>query len=222
MLKIRGCAATGVRYLGRTMAERTVGEDEAERALHERHMRAAILEAERARGSTGDNPWVGCVIVDAAGQVVATGHTQGPGEDHAEIVAMRLARQGGADLTRCTMYSTLEPCSFHGRTPACSRAVIAAGLPRIVTGIRDPNPRVDGVGVQILLDGGMAVIEGVCAAEVTRQLAPWIFRHHPHEPLRRARAWLSNVAGDRAALTQLLTDHYGLEGEPIESILGQV
>lgn len=204
------------------MAERAEGEAGVEWALHERHMRAAIREAERARGSTGDNPWVGCVIVDAAGQVVATGHTQGPGEDHAEIVAMRLARQSGADLGRSTMYSTLEPCSFHGRTPACSRAVIAAGVPRIVTGIRDPNPRVDGVGVRILTEGGMAVIEGVCAAEITHQLAPWIFRHHLHEPLRRARAWLSDVGGDRAALARFLTDHYGLAGEPIESIVTQL
>jgi diaminohydroxyphosphoribosylaminopyrimidine deaminase / 5-amino-6-(5-phosphoribosylamino)uracil reductase len=202
------------------MAEST--ERESELALHERHMRAAIGEAERARGSTGDNPWVGCVIVDASGQVVATGHTQGPGEDHAEIVAMRIARQVGADLARSTMYSTLEPCSFHGRTPACSRAVIAAGVPRIVTGIRDPNPRVDGVGIRILKEGGMDVVEDVCAAEVTRQLAPWIFRHHPHEPLRRARAWLAEVGGERAALAQFLSAHYGLAAESIESILGQL
>src|SRR5262245_16480792 len=122
-------------------------------------MRAAIREAEHARGSTGDNPWVGCVIVDPHGQVVATGYTQGPGEDDSQSVAMRRARERGADLSLTTMYSTLEPCSFHGRTPACSHAVIAAGIRRIVTGIRDPNPRVDGVGVQILKDAGVEVIE---------------------------------------------------------------
>ena len=90
-------------------------------------MRVAIAEAERARGSTGDNPWVGCVIVDASGAIIARGHTQGPGEDHAEIGAMREARALGVDLSQATMYSTLEPCSFHGRTPACASAIVAAG-----------------------------------------------------------------------------------------------
>src|SRR5262245_24084216 len=106
---------------------------------HERAMREAIREAEQARGTTGDNPWVGSVITDAAGVIVAGGHTQGPGEDHAEIVAMHRARARGVDLTTCTVYSTLEPCSFHGRTPACSRAIADAGVKRLVTGIRDPN-----------------------------------------------------------------------------------
>src|SRR5688572_11525606 len=109
-------------------------------------MRIAIAEAEHARGTTGDNPWVGCVIVGADGAIVAAGCTQGPGEDHAEIVATRRALAVGADLSHTTMYSTLEPCSFHGRTPACARAIVAAGVRRIVTGIHDPNPRVDGLG----------------------------------------------------------------------------
>jgi diaminohydroxyphosphoribosylaminopyrimidine deaminase / 5-amino-6-(5-phosphoribosylamino)uracil reductase len=182
-------------------------------------MRAAIREAEQARGSTGDNPWVGCVIADAGGQVVASGYTQGPGEDHAEIVAMRRARERGADLTLTTMYSTLEPCSFHGRTPACSRAVIAAGIRRIVTGIRDPNPRVDGAGIQILRDAGVEVIEEVCTREVTHQLGGWIWNYHPHEPLRRARAFALQQGGDRDALVRFLAEHYGLALDVVAQLL---
>src|SRR5438132_13413834 len=93
-------------------------------ADHEAPMRAAIAEAERARGKTGDNPWVGCVIADANGNVIARGHTQGPGEDHAEIVALIEAKGLGHDVRGLTLYSTLEPCSFHGRTPACSRVIV--------------------------------------------------------------------------------------------------
>ena len=90
-------------------------------APHHLHwMRQAIAEAERARGKTGDNPWVGCVIVSAEGLAVGRGHTQGPGEDHAEVGALREARGAGAALPACTLYSTLEPCSFHGRTPSCA------------------------------------------------------------------------------------------------------
>lgn len=147
---------------------------------HQRFMRVAIEEAERARGSTGDNPWVGCVIVDAAGEIVARGHTQGPGEDHAEIVAMHEARARGVDLAETTLYSTLEPCAFHGRTPACARAIATAGVKRVVVGILDPNPRVDGEGLRILRDAGVEVLGDVCGDEVAAQLAPWIAAYHPH------------------------------------------
>ena len=110
---------------------------------------------------------------------MAKGHTQGPGEDHAEIVAMARARTAGVDLARVTLYSTLEPCAFHGRTPACARAIIDAGVRRVVVGILDPNPRVDGVGLQMLRDAGVEVIGDVCANEVTRQLRDWLDLYYP-------------------------------------------
>ena len=91
---------------------------------HESWMRLAIAEAELARGGTGDNPWVGCMLIDARGEVLGRGHTQGPGEDHAEIVAVRQADARGLAVEGTIMYSTLEPCSFHGRTPACSRVIV--------------------------------------------------------------------------------------------------
>jgi diaminohydroxyphosphoribosylaminopyrimidine deaminase / 5-amino-6-(5-phosphoribosylamino)uracil reductase len=189
---------------------------------HEGAMRLAIQEAEQARGTTGDNPWVGSVITDASGVVVAGGHTQGPGEDHAEIVAMQRARASGVDLATCTLYSTLEPCSFHGRTPACSRAIFDAGIRRLVTGIRDPNPRVDGLGVRSLRDTGVEVIEGVAAREITLQLADWIFRHHPHEPLRRASALMLAPGGSRAETIRRLCEYYGLDLARIEPIVDQL
>lgn len=203
----------------------TAGSEPKPAELHELHvkaMRAAIAEAERARGSTGDNPWVGSVITDAAGAIVAVGHTQGPGEDHAEIVAMHQARAKGLDFATATIYSTLEPCSFHGRTPACSRAIANAGFRCIVTGIRDPNPRVDGLGVRSLRDAGVQVIEGVCAHEITLQLADWIFRHHPHEPLRRASALMLAPGGTREDTVRKLCEYYGLSAERVEAIVEQL
>jgi diaminohydroxyphosphoribosylaminopyrimidine deaminase / 5-amino-6-(5-phosphoribosylamino)uracil reductase len=167
---------------------------------HEALMRVTIAEAERARGSTGDNPWVGCLIVDDGGAVVARGHTRGPGEDHAEIGALREARELGREVSGLTMYSTLEPCSFHGRTPACSRVIVEAGLARVVIGMRDPHPRVDGVGAQILRDAGIEVLEGICEADVRRQLGGWVFAYHPHEPRRRAGTLGGDVAEQLAAI----------------------
>jgi diaminohydroxyphosphoribosylaminopyrimidine deaminase/5-amino-6-(5-phosphoribosylamino)uracil reductase len=163
---------------------------------HERLMRLAIEEAELARGTTGDNPWVGCLIVDAQGEILGRGHTQGPGEDHAEIAALRQARARGLAVEGATMYSTLEPCSFHGRTPACSRVIVDNRLGHVVTGMRDPNPRVDGVGVRILNEAGIGVTEGVCEREVRRQLGGWVLAYHPHEPVRRARALAATYARD--------------------------
>lgn len=171
-------------------------------------MRLAIVEAERARGTTGDNPWVGCVLVDASGTVLGRGHTQGPGEDHAEIGALREADAHGRSVRGATMYSTLEPCSFHGRTPACSRVIIDRGIARVVTAMRDPNPRVDGEGARILRDAGVEVIEGVCEREVRRQLGTWVLAFHPHEPLRRARALGATL--ERDALIAALAEIYGV------------
>jgi diaminohydroxyphosphoribosylaminopyrimidine deaminase/5-amino-6-(5-phosphoribosylamino)uracil reductase len=145
-------------------------------------MRLAIEEAERARGKTGDNPWVGCVIVGPEGALLGRGHTQGPGEDHAEIAAARAAAAAGHALAGATLSSTLEPCAFHGRTPSCARSIVARGLGRVVTGMRDPHPRVDGAGIAILAEGGIAVTEGVLEDEVRRQLGRWVLRFHPHEP----------------------------------------
>lgn len=170
-------------------------------------MHAAIAEADRARGTTGDNPWVGSVLV-VGGEIIARGHTQGPGEDHAEIVALAVARKTGIDLRGAVLYSTLEPCSFHGRTPSCAAVIARCGLPRLVTGIRDPNPRVDGAGIAIVREAGTSVVEDVCAEAIRRQLGSWIFEHHPHEPLRRARA---ARLGAHAPLTRLLMDAYAVD-----------
>jgi diaminohydroxyphosphoribosylaminopyrimidine deaminase/5-amino-6-(5-phosphoribosylamino)uracil reductase len=184
-------------------------------------MRAAIEEAEKARGSTGDNPWVGCVITDASGRIVARGHTQGPGEDHAEIVAMHEARAAGVALAEVTLYSTLEPCAFHGRTPACARAVVDAGVRRVVLGILDPNPRVDGVGLSMLREAGVEVVADVCATEISHQLGDWIFLHHPHEPLRRAKALLAQHGGAIDLVAHRLQAHYGIDLERARALARQ-
>jgi diaminohydroxyphosphoribosylaminopyrimidine deaminase/5-amino-6-(5-phosphoribosylamino)uracil reductase len=182
----------------------------------EAFMKLAIAEAELARGGTGDNPWVGCVIVGAAGEMLGRGHTRGPGEDHAEIGALRDADAHGRSVGGATMFSTLEPCSFHGRTPACSHVIIERGIGRLVFAMRDPNPRVDGAGARILRDAGVAVVESVCEREVRRQLGVWVLAYHPHEPRRRARALAATLgAGEVVAA---LAETYGVEAGAVEEI----
>lgn len=183
-------------------------------------MRLAIAEAELARGSTGDNPWVGAVIVSPAGEVLAQGHTQGPGEDHAEIGAARAARARGVRIEGAIMYSTLEPCSFHGRTPACSRVIIEHGLAQVVIGMRDPHPRVNGAGVQILRDAGIEVIEGICEPEVRRQLGSWVFKYHPHEPLERARRLAATLSASE--LVPVLAKLYAVDAPQVEALVARL
>jgi diaminohydroxyphosphoribosylaminopyrimidine deaminase / 5-amino-6-(5-phosphoribosylamino)uracil reductase len=151
-------------------------------------MRLAIEEGELARGTTGNNPWVGCAIVSPRGELLGRGHTLGPGEDHAEIAAARHAHANGHSVVGATLYSTLEPCSFHGRTPACARSIAERGIARVIIGMRDPHPRVDGVGIRILREAGVDVVEGVCEDDVRRQLGLWVLEQHPHDALRRLQA----------------------------------
>jgi len=180
---------------------------------HETWMRLAIEEAELARGGTGDNPWVGCAIVSPQGELVGRGHTLGPGEDHAEMAAARDAQARRQSVVGATLYSTLEPCSFHGRTAACSRSIAERGIARVVIGMRDPHPRVDGEGIAILQGAGVEVREGVCEAAVRRQLGSWVLDQHPHELLRHA---ASLPERDRSAA---LADAYGVERARVDAVL---
>jgi diaminohydroxyphosphoribosylaminopyrimidine deaminase/5-amino-6-(5-phosphoribosylamino)uracil reductase len=182
---------------------------------HEAWLRLAIEEAELARGTTGNNPWVGCVIVNARGELLGRGHTLGPGEDHAEVAAAHDAQVRGHRVVGATLYSTLEPCSFHGRTPACSKSIAERGIARVVIGMRDPHPRVNGAGILILRNAGVEVIEGVCEAEVRRQLGLWELEQHPGEPLRRAQGLPEQQRVAR------LAEIYGVERRHIEAFLAQ-
>lgn len=190
-------------------------EPDTTRHAHDAWMRLAIDEAELARGHTGDNPWVGCVIVNARGELLGRGHTHGPGEDHAEVAAARDAQARGHNVVGATLYSTLEPCSFHGRTPACSRSIAERGIARVVIGMRDPHPRVNGAGIQILRDAGVEVIEGICEVDVRRQLGRWVLEQHPHEPLRRTR-----MLPDEQRMEQL-ANIYGVDVPLCEAFLAK-
>src|SRR5262249_40147924 len=150
--------------------------------------------------------------------IVARGHTQGPGEDHAEIGALREATAAGVDLSRATLYSTLEPCSFHGRTPACAKVIAGSGVARVVTGIRDPNPLVAGRGAAIGRAAGIEVVEAVCAAEIRRQLGTWIFRYPPHEPAHRARAMLPRP---EAEVVRALAEAYAVPAAEAAALISR-
>jgi diaminohydroxyphosphoribosylaminopyrimidine deaminase/5-amino-6-(5-phosphoribosylamino)uracil reductase len=148
----------------------------------EAYMRRAIELAGTARRRTAPNPWVGCVVVADADGPARTfeGATAPPGGPHAEVRALAAAVAAGA--TPVTLYSTLEPCAHHGRTPPCVDAVVAAGVRRVVVGVLDPDPQVAGRGVGVLQRAGIEVVVGVGADAVSEQLAPYLKHRRTGRP----------------------------------------
>ncbi len=125
------------------------------------YMARAIQLAGRGLYTTDPNPRVGCVLV-RDGEVVGEGCHRRAGEPHAE----RLAIEDAGERTRgATAYVTLEPCCHHGRTPPCTDALLAAGVARVVVGMADPNPVVNGRGLERLRAAGVAVRAGVLEAD---------------------------------------------------------
>jgi diaminohydroxyphosphoribosylaminopyrimidine deaminase/5-amino-6-(5-phosphoribosylamino)uracil reductase len=135
-------------------------------------MRQALGLAAAVRPFTSPNPWVGCVVEHPDGRI-AVGATAPPGGPHAE--AMALAATGGR-AEGATLWCTLEPCDHRGRTPACSEAIVAAGVRRVVVAVEDPDRKVAGRGLRRLREAGVEVDVGVLADEARAALAPYL--HH--------------------------------------------
>jgi len=126
------------------------------------HMHHALRLAERALGAAAPNPAVGCVIASREGHVVGRGRTGRGGRPHAETIALE---QAGGAARGSTAYVTLEPCAHHGQTPPCAKALVEAGVARVVAALEDPDPRVRGKGFAILREAGVEVAIGAGAKE---------------------------------------------------------
>jgi diaminohydroxyphosphoribosylaminopyrimidine deaminase/5-amino-6-(5-phosphoribosylamino)uracil reductase len=131
----------------------------------ESSMHLALAEARKGLGLTSPNPAVGAILV-ADGEVIARGHHQAAGSDHAEIRCLKQVR--GAIPRNATLCVTLEPCSTTGRTPPCIDAIIAAEIKKVIVGAVDPNPQHAGRGIEQLRKAGIEVRVGVLADECSR------------------------------------------------------
>ena len=137
-------------------------------------MREALALANEARGQSAPNPNVGCVIVSSSGRVVGRGATALGGRPHAEALALL---QAGKKAHGATVYVTLEPCAHASpRGPACADLLLAAKPARVAIGIRDPDPRTTGKGINRLRKAGIEVKLGVERQEAKRSLAGWLTR----------------------------------------------
>lgn len=136
-------------------------------------MAQALVLSRNALPACLPNPPVGCVLV-RNDTVVAGGHTLAPGSFHAEAAA--LAAWQELSLEGVSAFVTLEPCSFHGRTPSCALALIERGVRTVYVALRDPDPRNNGKGIELLRKAGIEVHENVLATQVAEFLTPYLHK----------------------------------------------
>jgi diaminohydroxyphosphoribosylaminopyrimidine deaminase/5-amino-6-(5-phosphoribosylamino)uracil reductase len=182
-------------------------------------MARALQLAAQGKGATAPNPCVGAVLV-RDGLIVAEGWHQRHGQPHAEVNCLADAAARGVDPSACTLYVTLEPCNHFGKTPPCTHAVLAAGIRRVLVGCADPNPRVEGGGVDFLRSKGVDVTVGVleqACKDMIADFAVWQFTTRTYNILKMAAtldgriasrtckaAWVSGPLS-RAAVHELRT-----------------
>jgi len=163
---------------------------EENKSLHELtdqdYMKLALQEAEKGRWTTAPNPWVGCLIVKDK-KILGVGYHVQAGSPHAEVNAAR----DESNLEGSTFYVTLEPCSHHGRTPPCTDLLLKVKPKRVVIGILDPDPRVNGRGAQILRDAGIEVVIGVLQKEIEYSLRSYLYHRRTGLPYCIAKIGLS-------------------------------
>ncbi|MEM7195691.1 MAG: bifunctional diaminohydroxyphosphoribosylaminopyrimidine deaminase/5-amino-6-(5-phosphoribosylamino)uracil reductase RibD [Pseudomonadota bacterium] len=121
------------------------------------YMGHALQLAKRGLFTAHPNPRVGCVLVKDS-HIVGEGWHQRAGESHAEVVALK---QAGRDAAGATAYVTLEPCCHHGQTPPCTKALVKAGIKRVVIATEDPNPQVNEGGIFELSEAGIDTSVGI-------------------------------------------------------------
>ena len=139
----------------------------------------ALELAREGLGSTAPNPSVGCVIVKD-GAVVGAARTCPGGRPHAETEALA---QAGERAKKAVVYLTLEPCAHEGETQACVKALIDAGVARVVSAMEDPDERVRGRGHAALRKKGVEVTVGVCEEKAEIINAPHRMRVVEGRPL---------------------------------------
>jgi diaminohydroxyphosphoribosylaminopyrimidine deaminase / 5-amino-6-(5-phosphoribosylamino)uracil reductase len=191
----------------------------------DRQMMLRCVElARRAVGKTSPNPLVGAIIV-RDDRIVGEGYHPKAGEPHAEIFALREARENALNAT---VYVNLEPCNHYGRTPPCTESLIRAGVQKVVVGSIDPDPRVAGSGVAKLREAGIEVIVGV-EKEICDRLNEAFFHRVQHRSpfgiLKYAMTLDGKIAastGHSAWVTSSASRHYvhELRGEVDAVIVG--
>lgn len=149
-------------------------------ALHKKYMLRCLQLAKNGFGNVSPNPMVGAVIV-YKDRIIGEGYHRKYGESHAEVNAVNAVHDKSL-LKKSTMYVSLEPCSHYGKTPPCADMIIQNGIPEIVIGSIDPNPKVSGNGIKKLREAGIKVRTGILAKECDELNKRFFFYHQKRRP----------------------------------------
>ena len=133
----------------------------------EHFMKEAILEGQKAVSRCFPNPPVGCIIVHK-GKIISRGYTNEQGNHHAEAMALEKIREKYYE--NLTMFVTLEPCSFYGKTPSCAKSIVKSTIKEVYVGILDPHPKNQGAGIKILEQAGVKVRVGILEEQIHKEL----------------------------------------------------
>lgn len=160
---------------------------------HTRFIKETLKLAEKGRGLVSPNPMVGAVIVKG-NRVVGRGWHRAFGLAHAEVEAIKMA---GKMTEGATLYVNLEPCCYYGKTPPCTEAIIRAGIKEVFCSMKDPNPKVQGKGIEELEHNGVKVRTGILqkeAEELNLSYATYITKKRPYFLLK----WAQTLDGKLA------------------------
>ena len=192
-------------------------------------MQIALRLARRNLGQTWPNPSVGAIIVKD-GQIIGQGITAKGGRPHAETQALE---QAGEKAKGATLYVTLEPCCHQGQTPPCTDAILSAGISTVVAACKDPNPLISGLGMELLHQAGITVIEKIGEAEaleINRGFFSAMTKKRPYIALKLATSLDGKIATATGASkwitseksrfqAQLLRSHYDAIATGIGTVL---
>ncbi len=168
-----------------------------------KYTRQCFALARKGAGSVSPNPMVGCVIIKN-GKVIGTGYHQKFGEAHAEVYAINNATES---VKGATVYVNLEPCNYFGKTPPCTKLLIASKVKRVVVGMLDPNPKVSGKGIKQLQKAGIEVVTDVLedeAKQLNEVFTKYILTNRPFVTLKVAQTLDGKIA-DRNKRSQWIT-----------------
>lgn len=171
------------------------------------YIHRCIELARKGAGHVAPNPMVGALLVQDD-RVIGEGWHQRYGEAHAEVNAIAAA---GTDLSRTTLYVSLEPCAHFGKTPPCADLIIRTGIPKVVIGCRDPFDAVNGKGIEKLRAAGVEVIEGVLERECRELNKRFFTFHEKHRPwilLKWAQTGDGFIAADQNTPRLLISNEY--------------
>ena len=150
--------------------------------IYKKYMRKCINLAKLSLGKVAPNPLVGAVVLDKNGNFAGCGRHEKYGHAHAEVNAIKNAKENGFDIKGGTIIVNLEPCSHFGKTPPCADLIIKEGLRTVVVGCKDPNPKVAGRGIKKLEDAKIKVVVGVLEDECKKLNEVFIKNHTKNAP----------------------------------------